>query len=733
MSTMQQSYGLTIHTPIDRVVLLISTRLGLNDGHDYKLERWIKLLKDNWIQTVGALARLDDGMLDKLNLPLGLKIELEKIGNLSFEKKNFFHVQEEGLVDSRYHLNLGEKQKELIHHSFKMLLKYQDTVTEQSGLRRFEKEFFPNFFVLYPGAQRLFNESNMDFQGKAFVRMLYWIIENMESKDLSNVIIQLGGRHVIYQVAVEEFEFMSVALCDTLEQILGTKIMNQESRSAWKEMLKQMAHLLIMGGAQCEKGFSRSCKRQKGSGSWEVCQFNLSIDILYLYKDKTMKTLIGQYPLKGVQAIEFTKDTEMKHVLQIASFDPPFTVYLAAPDEEQFKEWVGEFSWRIQAIQRAFFNDDSKSIGDASSRSEEESSSGRFLESNPSQASLPGIGSVKKTSKSSSKDSDSKKAKKQVSHKTSTSTKKQVDTVQKTEEDLKELLAKGLTVTAEQKVVLKASWTTLIEKKKDDGGITKSGIGLLFEKFYPSFFQENPSGRRLFEHSGLQVQGRALVLMVGMIIKALDSFQTFADVVVQLGGRHEIYGVNEGDYECFARVLSNSIAEIVGENIEEVKSAWFDCMMSLSQIMRVSQKIALNTKEFFICHRRIGGPNSWKQSAVRFALDSIYIFNGVEAAKLRSAINFKSIRDVEQNLSKDETEDFPAPYSFMISHGVDEKAYFSFETEEQCLKQLESLSWRYQAQQRVFKYVAEDAVSDDQSEKSSSKLHFFEKKKKSSK
>jgi hypothetical protein len=32
----------------------------------------------------------------------------------------------------------------------------------------------------------------MDLQSKAFVRMLYWIIENMDSKDLSGVIVQLG-------------------------------------------------------------------------------------------------------------------------------------------------------------------------------------------------------------------------------------------------------------------------------------------------------------------------------------------------------------------------------------------------------------------------------------------------------------------------------------------------------------------------------------------------------------
>jgi hypothetical protein len=56
----------------------------------------------------------------------------------------------------------------------------------------FESEFFPFFFKLHPSGRRLFHEAKMDLQSKAFVRMLYWIIENMDSKDLSGVIVQLG-------------------------------------------------------------------------------------------------------------------------------------------------------------------------------------------------------------------------------------------------------------------------------------------------------------------------------------------------------------------------------------------------------------------------------------------------------------------------------------------------------------------------------------------------------------
>jgi hypothetical protein len=42
-----------------------------------------------------------------------------------------------------------------------------------------------------------------------------------------------------------------------------------------------------------------------------------------------MKSMVGQFPLKGVLAIEFPKDVDVKHAFQIASLDPPFNVKLA--------------------------------------------------------------------------------------------------------------------------------------------------------------------------------------------------------------------------------------------------------------------------------------------------------------------------------------------------------------------------------------------------------------------
>lgn len=73
----------------------------------------------------------------------------------------------------------------------------------------------------------------------------------------------LGGRHIIYNVDADEFGLMARAICDTLTQILGEKMLSAEVRAAWLEVLTQMANLMIAGGKQCEKGYQNSLKREK--------------------------------------------------------------------------------------------------------------------------------------------------------------------------------------------------------------------------------------------------------------------------------------------------------------------------------------------------------------------------------------------------------------------------------------------------------------------------------------
>lgn len=53
--------------------------------------------------------------------------------------------------------------------------------------------------------------------------------------------------------------------------------------------------------------------------------------------------------------------------------------------------------------------------------------------------------------------------------------------------------------------------------------------------FYPKFFAVNPAGRRLFEDSGIKIQGRALVRMVAVVVKNIDNGKALKEVIPTLG------------------------------------------------------------------------------------------------------------------------------------------------------------------------------------------------------
>jgi hypothetical protein len=51
-------------------------------------------------------------------------------------------------------------------------------------------------------------------------------------------------------------------------------------------------------------------------------------------------------------------------------------------------------------------------------------------------------------------------------------------------------------------------------------------------------------------------------------------------------------------------------------------------MIGLGSIMSLSQKMAVEENKIISCHRKLASNASWKQSAIKLTLDSVYIFNG---------------------------------------------------------------------------------------------------------
>lgn len=92
--------------------------------------------------------------------------------------------------------------------------------------------------------------------------------------------------------------------------------------------------------------------------------------------------------------------------------------------------------------------------------------------------------------------------------------------------------------------------------------------------FYDRLFALDPSLRPLFPDD-LQEQGQKFVDTLGAVIRALDSAQSVADDLDDLGQRHVEYGVQREHYEVLREALLWSLAQILDEEYDdEVAAAW---------------------------------------------------------------------------------------------------------------------------------------------------------------
>jgi hypothetical protein len=56
-------------------------------------------------------------------------------------------------------------------------------------------------------------------------------------------------------------------------------------------------------GQQCVKGIQMACKRLKGKGAWEPCHINLALDVLFIYKDKSVRRPLGYFYISFVEKL----------------------------------------------------------------------------------------------------------------------------------------------------------------------------------------------------------------------------------------------------------------------------------------------------------------------------------------------------------------------------------------------------------------------------------------------
>jgi len=212
----------------------------------------------------------------------------------------------------------------------------------------------------------------------------------------------------------------------------------------------------------------------------------------------------------------------------------------------------------------------------------------------------------------------------------------------------------------------------------------------------------------------MAVQSRAMVKMMSMIVKLLDSPDDLTKVVNQLGGRHEIYGVTPSDYLAFANAMCETFLIVLKKEFpSEARDSWFKVLMEISAMMQVAGKA---TKAFEgILHRKSGrNEREWKKTLVRLSLDTLYIYRDDKPTKLRASVPLGHVNSIDIVVPGAEVE-LPTDHAIVIESSNLQLPvlYLGMDTKASCLEWIEQLNWRVQAVARVFKH--DEASSESNS------------------
>ena len=103
--------------------------------------------------------------------------------------------------------------------------------------------------------------------------------------------------------------------------------------------------------------------------------------------------------------------------------------------------------------------------------------------------------------------------------------------------------------------------------------------------FYSKLFLTDPKLRRMFNVSKDE-QSKKLIEMLNIIVGRLDRLDELTEDIKQLAIRHVSYGVKPKHYDVVGNALYWTLEQGLGKDWNEnVKEAWTDCYVLLSQTM----------------------------------------------------------------------------------------------------------------------------------------------------
>lgn len=112
-----------------------------------------------------------------------------------------------------------------------------------------------------------------------------------------------------------------------------------------------------------------------------------------------------------------------------------------------------------------------------------------------------------------------------------------------------------------------------------------NGSDFFVEKFYQLMFEQHPEIRPLFPQS-MKNQNAALLSMLDNVINGIEYIDELKEVLIQLGKRHQGFGVQANMYDVFVEIVVEAAKQSSNNTItDEEITAWEHAFRSISDLM----------------------------------------------------------------------------------------------------------------------------------------------------
>jgi nitric oxide dioxygenase len=132
-------------------------------------------------------------------------------------------------------------QGELLETSFQAVVLHGEA---------FVTAFYERLFTRFPQTRTFFAATDMSELRKKLQQTLTLILQHMQHPEvLSDMLRELGKRHVTYGIRPEHYPLVGTALLETFEDFLG-KHWTQEHHDAWVKAYEAVSSLMVQGAQE---------------------------------------------------------------------------------------------------------------------------------------------------------------------------------------------------------------------------------------------------------------------------------------------------------------------------------------------------------------------------------------------------------------------------------------------------------------------------------------------------